>query len=132
MSSAAIAIRMILPFLLWTTLAFVGASGCAVSRGDFGVPFNDADIAAIKKGETTQSDIVRMFGAPDTIIEVNNREVFHYYRYALKHGTFLIFSRINIAGDELYVFFDQNGRVDQVLFSKKTDKLKFQFWPFGT
>ena len=122
---------MILPSLLWLLLVFAGAGGCAVSRGDFGLPFNDADVSSIKKGETTQSDIVRMFGAPDTILELDNREVFHYYRYALKHATFLIFSRINIAGDELYVFFDPNGRVEQVLFSKKADKLKFQFWPFG-
>ena len=56
---------------------------------------------------------------------------FHYYHYTLKHATFLVFSRVNIASDELYVFFDRSGIVNQVLFGPRTDKLEFQFWPFG-
>jgi hypothetical protein len=112
-------------------LAWVALSGCAVTRGDLGAPFNGADISAIKKGESTQSDVVRRLGAPDNVIQLGNREVFHYYHYALKHATFLVFSRVNIASDEVYVFFNPNRVVDQVLFSQPTNKLEFQFWPFG-
>jgi hypothetical protein len=112
-------------------LAFAGASGCAVTRGDLGMPFNAADVAAIGKGRASQSDVVRLLGAPDDVVQLGDREAFHYYHYTLKHATFLVFSRINIASDELYVFFDQQGVVDQVLFSQPTNKLEFQFWPFG-
>ena len=93
--------------------------------------FNVADISGIKQGISTQSDVVRLLGAPDNVIRLGDRDVFHYYHYTLKHATFLIFSRVNIAADELYVFFDRRGIVDQVLFGPRTDKLEFQFWPFG-
>jgi len=119
------------PYLLSVTLALVEASGCAVSRGDLGMAFDEKDISAIKKGSATQADVVRLLGAPDNVIQLGDRDVFHYYHYTLKHGTFLVFSRVNIAADELYVFFDRHGIVDQVLFGPRTDKLEFQFWPFG-
>ena len=123
--------RRFSPCLLSVTLALVGASGCAVSRGDLGMSFNGADISGIKQGTATQSDVVRLLGAPDNVIRLGDRDVFHYYHYTLKHATFLVFSRANIASDELYVFFDRHGIVDQVLFGPRTDKLEFQFWPFG-
>ena len=119
------------PCLLLLTLTLAGASGCAVSRGDLGVSFNGADISAIRTGVATQPEVVRLLGAPDNVIQIGDREVFHYYHYTLKHATFLVFSRVNVAADELYVFFDRRGMVDQVLFSPRTDKLEFQFWPFG-
>jgi hypothetical protein len=118
--------------LLGLTVTLAGTSGCAFSRGDLGVPFREADIATIRKGQTTQADVVRLLGAPDNVIQIGNREAFHYYHYALKHATFLVFSRVNIAAAELYVIFNQHGLVDDVLFSKRTDKLRFQFWPFGS
>ena len=123
--------RRFAPYFLWVTLALVGATGCAVSRGDLGMSFNVAEISGIKQGISSQSDVVRLLGAPDNIIRLGDRDVFHYYHYTLKHATFLIFSRVNIAADELYVFFDRRGIVDQVLFGPRTDKLEFQFWPFG-
>jgi outer membrane protein assembly factor BamE (lipoprotein component of BamABCDE complex) len=117
--------------LLALTFTLAGAAGCAVTRGDLGAPFKDADIAAVKNGRSTQSDVVRLLGAPDNVIQLGDREAFHYYHYTLKHATFLVFSRVNIASDELYVFFDSRGVVDQVLFSEPTKSLEFQFWPFG-
>jgi outer membrane protein assembly factor BamE (lipoprotein component of BamABCDE complex) len=116
--------------LLWIWL-LPATSGCAFSRGDLGVPLNDNGISAIKKGQTTQAQVVALLGAPDSIQEIGHKEVFHYYRYALKHGTVLVFSRVNIASDDLYVFFDQDNVVQQVLFGNQTQNLKFQFWPFG-
>jgi hypothetical protein len=75
--------------------------------------------------------VVRLLGAPDSVIQLGDREAFHYYHYTLKHATFLVFSRVNVAADELYVFFDRHGVVEQVVFSPRTNKLEFQFWPFG-
>ena len=123
--------RCLLLGLSWLALALIGTSGCAFSRGDLGVPFNETDISVVRKGQATEADVARLLGAPDNVIQLGNREAFHYYRYTLKHATLLVFSRVNIAADELYVIFDQRGLVDDVLFSKRTDKLKFQFWPFG-
>jgi outer membrane protein assembly factor BamE (lipoprotein component of BamABCDE complex) len=124
-------LRRLLFCLLSLTLALVGASGCAVSRGDLGMSFNEADISAIRRGSATQSDVARLLGAPDSVIQLGDREAFHYYHYTLKHATFLVFSRVNVAADELYVVFDRHGVVEQVLFSPRTNKLEFQFWPFG-
>lgn len=117
--------------LLWIWCNLLGASGCAFSRGDLGVPLNDSNVSAIKKGQTTEAQVVAMLGAPDSIQEINHREVFHYYRYTLKHGTILVFSRVNVASDDLYVFFDQDQVAEQVLVGSRTNNLKFEFWPFG-
>lgn len=106
-------------------------SGCAFSRGDLGAPLNDSDVSQIKKGQTTEGQVVAMLGAPDSIQEIDHHQVFHYYRYALKHATVLVFSRVNIASDDVYVFFDDDGIVSQVLSGNRTNELKFQSWPFG-
>ena len=105
--------------------------GCAFSRGDLGVPISENNVSAVKKGQTTEAQAIALLGAPDAIQEINHREVFHYYQYTMKHGTVLVFSRVNIASDDLYVFFDQDGVAEQVLYSNRTNNLKFQFWPFG-
>lgn len=118
-------------YLLWLCLTFVGLSGCAFSRGDLGSAFNDEQLSTIKKGATTEAQVVALLGTPDSIQEIDHKEVFHYYRYALKHATVLVFSRVNIASDNLYVFFDEEGVVSQILYGNRTDKLKFQSWPFG-
>jgi len=126
---AILASRLMLPLI--AAIAATQLGGCAFTRGDLGVPFKAADIAAIKPGQSTESDVARVLGAPDEIIRVGGqRVVFHYYHYALKHATVLVFSRVNIGSDQLYVFFNEHGIVDRVLSSNHTDQLKFQFWPF--
>lgn len=112
-------------------IATLGANGCAFSRGDLGAPIDASRVSDIKNGRTTEAQVVALLGAPDRIQEINKRQVFHYYRYAMKHGTVLVFSRVNVASDDLYVFFDQNGVVEQVVYGNRTNNLKFQFWPFG-
>jgi len=112
-------------------LLAIGADGCAFSRGDLGAPVDPARVSDIKEGRTTETQVIALLGAPDRIQEINKRQVFHYYRYAMKHGTVLVFSRVNIASDDLYVFFDQNGVAQQVVYGNRTKNLKFQFWPFG-
>ncbi len=117
--------------LLSAALSVAGASGCAFSRGDLGAPFNQKDLSAIKKGQTTEAQVVTLLGAPDSIEQIDHQEVFHYYRYVLKHATVLVFTRVNIGSADLYVFFDRDGVVKQVLAGDKTKDVKFQFWPFG-
>jgi len=43
----------------------------------------------------------------------------------------LVFSPANIAGDQVFVLFDPQGVVDQVIVGNRSDQLSFQFWPFG-
>jgi outer membrane protein assembly factor BamE (lipoprotein component of BamABCDE complex) len=111
------------------SLSFLG--GCAFIRGSMGDAFKDEDVAALKKGVTTRAQVAALLGAPERIIEANGYEIFQYYRYDVKSGMVLFFSRTNVMGDDLYVMFNNKGVVDEVVFGKRTNRLKFQFWPFG-
>ena len=106
-------------------------TGCAFVRGKYGDRFDPADVESIKKGTSTRTDVAARLGAPDRIIEVNGHEIFQYYDYDLKSGTVLFFSRTNIKGQDLYVFFNKEGVVDDVAFGKLKPPPEFQFWPFG-
>jgi hypothetical protein len=105
--------------------------GCAFVRGNYGDQFNPSDVESIKKGSTTRMDVADRLGAPDRILEINAHEVFQYYNYDVKSGTVLFFSRTNVKSNDLYLFFDNNGVVEEVIFGKQKTPPKFQFWPFG-
>ena len=122
-------LRRALCALLMT--AFITLSGCAFARGNYGDTFNAADVEAIKIGVSTRQDVAAQLGAPERIIEVNDREIFHYYNYGLKSGNLLFFSRTNIKGNDLYVFFSRDGIVQDVVFGRQKPPPKMQFWPFG-
>jgi outer membrane protein assembly factor BamE (lipoprotein component of BamABCDE complex) len=119
-----------------TALVLVGLLvGCSFSRGNIGDEFNAGQIETMKKGVSTRADVVSALGAPDRIIEAGGHEIFQYYRYDIKVSSLwlilLNLSRLNIKSDDLYVFLNRQGVVEDVVFGKRTDKLKFQFWPFG-
>ncbi len=115
--------------VLALSLSFL--NGCAFVRGNYGDDLNTVEIQAIKKGVTSRAEVAAHLGAPDRITEVNGREIFHYYHYDAKSGTVLFFSRTNVRSDDLYVMFNKDGIVDDVVYGKPADQLKFQFWPFG-
>ncbi len=120
--------RMIAVLLVSMVL---GPFGCAFVRGNYGDAFNANDVEAIKVGVSTRQDVASQLGAPERIIEVNDREIFHYYNYALKSGTLLFFSRTNVKGNDFYVFFGRDGVVQEVVFGRQKAVPKLQFWPFG-
>ncbi|MBI4401923.1 MAG: hypothetical protein HY581_09855 [Nitrospirae bacterium] len=105
--------------------------GCAFVRGNVGEEFKKEDVEAIKKGVTTRAEVAARLGAPDEIVQANGYEIFHYRHYDSKLGYIVFFSRLNIKSDNLYVLFNRDGVVDEVVFGKRTDGLKFQVWPFG-
>jgi hypothetical protein len=113
------------------TIVSLALSGCAFVRGNYGDRFNPHDVEAIKVGISTRQDVAAELGAPERIIEVNDREIFQYYNYALKWGSLLFFSRINLKGNNLYVFFGRDGIVQEVVFGRQKTPPKMQFWPFG-
>jgi outer membrane protein assembly factor BamE (lipoprotein component of BamABCDE complex) len=108
------------------------STGCAFVRGNYGEEVRQGDIAAIKKGVSTRTEVADLLGAPDRIVEANGREIFHYFRYDMKSGTVIIFSRTNVKSDDVFVIFDKNGVVEEVVAGKKRPPLEFQFWPFGS
>ena len=108
------------------------STGCAFIRGNYGEEVRQGDISAIKKGASTRTDVADLLGAPDRIVEANGREIFHYFRYDMKSGTVVIFSRTNVKSDDVFVIFDKNGVVEEVVAGKKRPPLEFQFWPFGS
>lgn len=112
--------------------AALALAGCAASRADLDPPLHADALSAIKIGQTSQAQVVSLLGQPEVIKAVDGQTLFHYYHYTLKHETFLLFSRVNIASDDIYVFFDKAGIVQNVIAGNRTDALKFQFWPFGS
>jgi outer membrane protein assembly factor BamE (lipoprotein component of BamABCDE complex) len=116
-------------------VAVLFAMGCSFSRGTVGDEFNADQIATIKKGETSKADVLTVLGAPDRVLPMNGQELFQYYRYDAKAGSLLLiivnFARLNIKSDDLYIWFNREGIVQDVIFGKRTERLKFQFWPFG-
>lgn len=121
-----------LPGFLVVTLLF---QGCAFSRGTLGDEVRSEVVATIQKGATTKEEVLRLLGAPDRLMPLNGRDVFQYYRYDAKAGSLLLivlnFTRLSVKSDDLFIILDRDGIVEDVISSKRTNDLKFQFWPFG-
>jgi hypothetical protein len=118
--------------LLAGLLALMGLmEGCAFVRGEVGEPISQERLHEIEKGKTSRQEVAQQFGAPDEIVQANGHEIFHYRRYDSKLGWLLFISRLNIGSDHLWVFFNQEGIVDEVVFGNRTNDLEFQIWPFG-
>ncbi|MGH7257144.1 MAG: outer membrane protein assembly factor BamE domain-containing protein [Nitrospiraceae bacterium] len=115
----------------WSMIVLL-ATGCAFVRGNYGEEVHQGDISAIKKGVSTRADVADLLGAPDRIVEANGHEIFHYFHYDMKSGTILLLNRTNIKSDDVFVIFDKNGVVEEVVAGKKRPELEFQFWPFGS
>ncbi|GJL69801.1 MAG: hypothetical protein NPIRA06_24360 [Nitrospirales bacterium] len=107
------------------------ANGCAFVRGEVGEPFPEDRLQTIEKGITNRQEVAQQFGAPDDIVQANGHEIFHYRRFDSKLGWLLFFSRLNIGSDHLWVFFNPQGIVDDVVFGNRTKNVDFQIWPFG-
>ena len=109
--------------------------GCAFSRGTLGDEISADAIATLHKGETTKEQVIHLLGAPDRLVQLNGRDVFQYYRYDAKAGSLLLivlnFTRLSLKSDDLFVVLNQEGLVEDVIFSKRTAGMKFRFWPFG-
>jgi hypothetical protein len=118
--------------LLAGLLVLIGlADGCAFVRGEVGEPFSEDRLQMIEKGKTNRQEVAQQFGAPDEIVQANGHEIFHYRRFDSKMGWLLFISRLNIGSDHLWVFFNPQGIVDDVVFGNRTKDVEFQIWPFG-
>jgi hypothetical protein len=118
------------PLLLLAAVAIL-TGGCAFVRGSYGEELNPPDLSSIKKGTTTRAEVATLLGAPERIVEVNDHEIFQYYHYDMKSGLLLFFSRTNVMSEDVFVFFDSSGIVQDLVVGKKKPPLEMQFWPFG-
>jgi outer membrane protein assembly factor BamE (lipoprotein component of BamABCDE complex) len=117
--------------LLLAAAAATLIQGCAFFRGNYDDDFKQEDVESIKIGSSTRQDVATILGAPERVIAVHDQQIFHYYNYAVKSGTVLFFSRTNVVGNDLYVFFSPDGIVQQVVLGRQKPPPKLQFWPFG-
>jgi outer membrane protein assembly factor BamE (lipoprotein component of BamABCDE complex) len=119
---------------LWLSMLVLTA-GCAFGRATLGDEIREQNVTAIKKGMTTRAEVVTLMGAPDRFTQANDRTILQYYRYDMKSSSLLLLlvnlSRFNVKSDDLFILLDQDGIVEDVLFSHRTDKVAFQVWPFG-
>ncbi len=120
----------VVSFLL-LTYCLIFLQSCAFVRGTMGEEIKDNNIAKLKKGISSRAEVGAWLGAPDEIVQAGGYEIFHYRQYDSKMGYFVFLSRINVGSNNLYVFFDQQGIVQEVIFGERTKELEFQVWPFG-
>lgn len=122
-------------YLLGFVMAALLLQGCAFSRGTVGDDVKAEMVATIQKGTTTKTEVVNLLGAPDRLLQLNGRDVFHYYRYDAKAGSLLLillnFTRLSVKSDDVFVIVNRDGIVEDVISSKRTESLGFRFWPFG-
>jgi outer membrane protein assembly factor BamE (lipoprotein component of BamABCDE complex) len=122
-------------YLLGFVMAALLLQGCAFSRGTVGDDVKTEMVATIQKGTTTKTEVVNLLGAPDRLLQLNGRDVFHYYRYDAKAGSLLLillnFTRLSVKSDDVFVIVNRDGIVEDVISSKRTESLGFRFWPFG-
>lgn len=122
-----------------SVLLLVGLSllinGCVLSRGRVGNPIQEESLSQIEKGITKKESVVTLLGAPDRIIIGNDKEIFQYYYYDGKSPglILLVFNilSVNVRSDNLYVFFDRQGIVQDVIYGKRTPEVDFTIRPWG-
>lgn len=117
--------------LLFIAAVAILTGGCAFVRGTYGEEVKPLDVSSIRKGTTTRAEVATLLGAPERIVEVNDHEIFQYYHYDMKSGLLLFFSRTNVMSEDVFVFFDGNGIVQDIVVGKKKPAPEMQFWPFG-
>ena len=122
--------KWVRPLLFVAALAIL-TGGCAFVRGTYGEEVKPLELSSIKKGISTRAEVATLLGAPEKIVEVNHHEIFQYYHYDMKSGLLLFFSRTNIMSEDVFVFFDGNGIVQDIVVGKKKPAPEMQFWPFG-
>jgi outer membrane protein assembly factor BamE (lipoprotein component of BamABCDE complex) len=110
-------------------------SGCVVSRGRVGNPIDEQNLQRIQKGITHRDQVIELLGAPDRIIQGNEKDIYQYYYYDAKSPALilLVFNilSLNVKSDNLYVFIDREGIAQDIIYGKRTDGVDFTLRPWG-
>ena len=123
-------------------VACLGA-GCALTQTTDGTPLDADRIGQIVVGQSTRADVVRLLGTPEEIIYSNLEHdplferAFRYHRTKRRttYFTVILFSasRADSNSDNLIVFFDDHGVVEDVGSRLDVDKPRYgPPWGGGT
>jgi outer membrane protein assembly factor BamE (lipoprotein component of BamABCDE complex) len=114
--------------------------GCVLSQATDGTSISDEQIAVIQPGTSTRADVVRVLGAPEKVIYSNFEHdplferAFQYKRTRRKSTFFTLIlfsgSRSDTNVDNLIVFFDDKGVVEDVAARLDMDRPRFA-WPWS-
>jgi len=109
--------------------------GCVLGRLYVGSELRDDFPAQIAVGTTTKSDILRLYGPPDTVRRQYDGDVF-IYRYVRRNSsslniiepvftrlTIFSYSRLQQKDDSLVILFDKDGVVKGYGFHQGTSEL---------
>jgi len=111
------------------------ASGCSIGRVYVGSEFKYDPATKVIPGQTTKSQILEAFGAPDLIQRQHDGDVFiyayirrNYSKLSIQEPiitNLLLFSYSNIQEkkDNLVILFDREGAVKSFGFQRRTDEL---------
>lgn len=76
------------PLILFGFLLLGLASACAPMKSVHGNLVADEDVAQIKAGESSRSDVLRLLGSPTTVAPFDDNTWYYIGQRAEKHGIF--------------------------------------------
>lgn len=120
---------------VWLVVLALIVSGCVISRGRVGNPIDETKLRQIQKGVTHRTQVVELLGAPDRINQAPDRDIFQYYYYDAKSPALILIAfnlfTLNVKSDNLYLFLDKQGIVQDIIYGKRTDQVDFSLRPWG-
>lgn len=111
----------------------ISFSGCFSSGEQKGVTnkWRDPSLPSIEKGQTTQSEILELFGPPSQIINLGDQSVFYYVlEKARGRGAFLLvfnWKEKEVSYDRAIFFFDSDGVLTDYAYSN--EKVEYESEP---
>lgn len=124
-----------LPSILLLSVVGILGSGCVLSQTTSGTPLSEQQVDEIVVGVSTRADVARVLGAPDEIIYSNleHDPLFERaYKFTRKRSkttffTLILFSgaRSDINHDQVIVFFDDGGLVEDVAARLDMDRPRY-------
>jgi len=108
----------------------VWLSGCAViGRGKDFRPFDEQALTQIRPGQTTATEVTKLFGAPSQIVKLSNGNAYVYARSLSKAtGVWLVIVTLvnyDTQHDRIVFFINQNDVVTHYGSSFKTGTAAF-------
>ncbi|SRR5581483_40998 len=115
--------------LIYCATAVLLLAGCA----SVGTPITRKNIARIRKGVTTESELVSLFGAPsDKSIDSNGKVVMTWIYSAAqtKAATFIPYAGpfvggVNVQVEKLQVVLGKDGRVENYVFNESHPDINY-------
>ena len=127
--------RSALALVLFSSLVGFSSLGCVLSQSTNGTSLTEEQVDAIVVGGSLRGDVAAVFGAPDEIVYSNleHDPLFERaYKYSRRRRkttffTLILFSgaRTDVNHDEVVVFFDDFGLVEEIAARLDMDKPRY-------